>query len=312
MFNIEKVIIIIGFLHIFFATNGQKSTIQLSSKTNQDGSIDILYDGNFKGSYFLKLQFSYLQNAVYSDFGHVIDGYRGKLTTLKPLNQLNGISFQYVYHYWRGRPLKNYDRSQIYLLPYRKGKTIMVQHLNHINQIFDLPIPSNWVSYAFITKSPDTIFSCRKGIVVDVINEFQTDTFKLYKYQSQKNYIVVEHDDGTLARYTGFELDKIFVKPGEKVFPGTSMGIIGRYDQTPNHFVLHTYFYYLDTSKKTLEAGSNNSFGIFYNSIAPMFLTDNGPQTLVSNATYHVVSSDEVVKSEMSKKEIKAYGKLRE
>lgn len=312
MFNIEKVIIIIGFLHFFWVTEAQKATIQLSSITNKDGSIDILYDGNFKGSFFLKLQFSYLQNATYSDFGHVVQSYRGKLTTLKPIYPINGISFRYSYQYWRGRPVKEYNKNQIYLFPYREGKSVMVQYLNHINQILDLPVPANWVSYAFITENPDTIFSCRKGIVVDVINEFQTDTLKLYKYQSQKNYIVVEHEDGTLARYSGFELDKIHVKLGEKVFPGTPIGIIGRYDKTTNYFVLNIAFYYLDTSHKTVEAGSNNSFGIFYNYLTPMFLTNYGIQTLVGNDIYQVVTSDEVVKSEMTKKEIKAYGKLKE
>jgi hypothetical protein len=308
----DKIIIIINFLHLFLVAKGQKATIQLSSITNKDGSIDILYNGDFRGSYFLKLQFSYLQNAAYSDFGHVVRSYRGKLTTLKPLNQINGISFSYSYQFWRGRPLKEYDKNQTYLLPYSAGKSVMVQYVNHINQILDLPVPPNWVSYAFITKNPDTIFSCRKGIVVDVINEFQTDTFKLYKYQSQKNYIVVEHEDGTLARYTGLEKDKFQVKPGEKVFPGTPIGIIGRYDKTPNHFVLHISFYYLDTSNKTVEAGSNNSFGIFYNYITPMFLTNYGIQTLGDNDMYQVLTSNEVVKSEMSKKEIKSHEKLKE
>lgn len=301
--------IFFSFLHFVFVLKGQKSAIELTTSSNKDRSIDILYEGNFRGSYYIKLHFSRLENAVYSDFGHVLNGFRGRVTKLRPLDENRGISFNYSYQFWRGKPIKDYNLNQPYLLPYSLGKNVMVRHITHINQTLGLSVPPNWLSYGFTTENPDSIFACRKGIVVDVVNEYQTDTSAIYKFQSKKNYINVEHDDGTLARYLGFELDKVHVKVGDKVFPGTFLGIVGRYDKTPNMYILHLSFYYLDISKKTMNRGDDGSYGIFYNYLTPLFLTKTGVLPLIENEIYQVVQNDDVIKSEMSKKEKKSYDK---
>jgi hypothetical protein len=39
----------------------------------------------------------------------------------------------------------------------------------------------------------------RKGIVVDIKNEFQNDTLLMKIYTSNTNSILIEHEDGTYA-----------------------------------------------------------------------------------------------------------------
>lgn len=95
--------------------------------------------------------------------------------------------------------------------------------------------------------SADTIYNMRKGIVIDVINEFKTDSLDAYKYTSKMNKIFIEHDDGTIARYVGFNSKSIFIKPGQTVYPQTKLGVLDIF----NNSVYRLYFdiYYLKKNK---------------------------------------------------------------
>lgn len=290
-----------------FQLHGQRTEIELSSSRNSDNSVDIKFTGQFKGHFYLKLIFKELDNASYSYFGHVIYGTNGMVTKLRPIMNIRPVQFRYNYLLWRGKPIRKYDSKQPYLLPYGEGKKVRVQFLNHINDVLGLPVSKSWISYGFNSESPDSVYSCRKGVVVDVLNQYISDTTKYYGYQSKRNYIMVEHEDGTLAMYSGFENDRIHVKPGDEVFPGSYLGIVGRYDKDAKKYLLTFTCYYLDLSEKLNVPGTDGSYGIKYSGISPLFYNDGSLMNLVNNDMYTVTHHSDVITSEMTKKEIKAY-----
>ena len=46
------------------------------------------------------------------------------------------------------------------------------------------------------------IFAVRKGVVIDVVRDYDVDTTKTFTYYNKMNSVKIEHNDGTLALYS--------------------------------------------------------------------------------------------------------------
>lgn len=300
---------LIFFFSLIFRLNGQQPNIELSSTRNKDQTVEINFTGQFYGHWYVKLIFSNLSNSLYSSFGHVIYDSKGTITKLRPIMEDRPINLRYRYMFWRGKPISEYNSKKVYLLPFSEGKKIKIEYLNHINNMIGQEVPESWMSYNFYSDAPDSIFSSRKGVIINVSNENKTDTTSSFYYQRNRNYILVEHEDGTLARYEGFDNKMINIKEGDKVLPGTYHGTLERYDKDPKKYLLFFTCYYLDIYEKSVNPGYNGNYGIKNTFITPLFFIGNSFQTLVNNDIQEVKHNRDVIISEMTKKEIIAYEK---
>ena len=289
---------------LFFATEIglSQNIISIESKRNDDNSVDLEYSKTKPGSYYVCFDFSYYENTFTPERKFIIDNSNGCLMKLKPINGNSGIKYSYTYTYKRGLPNPKIDTSFVYFLPFKDNITVEVRHLNNINsKYFGKEEPKTWKSFQFISNNPDTICSVRKGIVVNFIDNFSIDTTYTYSYSSERNSIMIEHSDGTFARYEGLNGESIFVKEGDVVYPNQPLGVLTRYDKK-NIYQLRLTIDYLTVKK--LE--NNEKFEkCSYEYVDPYFQTTNGIIKVTPRREYTAKVSEDIIIKELSKKELK-------
>lgn len=294
--------------NLFFScfSYGQKEDIEVSYEKLSTGNIILKYRKNVPGNIYLTLTFTELINSFSSGYRGVVSNPFGKLLTLKPQYRFKGIDFSYMISYVRGRPNPPADSSVILLLPFKKETRVAVTEVGNLEEKFFNNIrPKNWKVYQFRISGPDTVYASRRGMVVEVIDQYDVDTTMEYGYSSERNSILVEHQDGTFGSYSGFAKNSIFVSPGQQLIPGTPLGTIGRADKRK---IYNLYFktYFLTkpeiVNKENKTLSTLRSMHQYY---TPVFYTQNGNQKLKDGETYIADISDEIIIQELSRKEIR-------
>ena len=295
------------FCVIFFIsqiTSAQINDIEIISKRNNDNSLTFSYKKQKYGSYFLSVWFPTLNNAYSSGINCVVSNVGNELFSIQPENENLGINYSYKWWYIRGIPNPKFNPNFVYALPTNTSQYTNISKMTNVEtEYFGSSSPNNWQAYLFRTPAGDTVFTARKGIVVEIINDQNYNTSQIILYQSKINKILIEHQDGTFASYKGFEKDKIFVTEGQTVFPGTPLGTIAKYDKT-GQGQLRFSVYYLNYSKP--DKSNNRTYKNkiqYYAFVEPIFHTTEGDIKLESNKAYKAVVDDELITKEFTKKE---------
>lgn len=279
-----------------------QNQILLSAKINADRSVDIRYDKTMRGSYFVYLNFKQYDNTYTPESRFVINGQEGLLCKLTPTDPNRGIGYSYSYIYYRGIPKAKVEPEFVYLLPFKDNISFEARFLNNAQvEYFEKKEPKNWKSFQFMCDKADTVCCARKGMVISVVDKYAIDTTKSYSYSSLRNYVVIEHKDGTFAKYEGLDGKHIFVKEGDIVLPNQSLGQLIQYDKSGTYQLRFTIDYLIENpseKENTLERFS-------YAYIDPYFQTSEGIVRLASHKTYITKISEDLILKELSKREIK-------
>lgn len=290
----------------------QTKPIEIEYKRNTDKSVDFFFKKNEPGSYYLMLKFKNLTNAYPSDYLGVVKGYGGKIISLKPSNPKDGISFSYTYSYFRGIPNPKIDSSFIYLLPFSKDKKVLINEMNFLGTThFGNELPKNWKAYQFLAFDTDTAFASRKGLVVDLIDYYETDTTSYFT--SKKNEVIIEHADGSFASYQGFNKNEIFVQKGQTILPQAPLGVLRKIiipldakEKSYGAYLAKLNFklyFLIDTDLKVNETLNNHKSRFEY--ISPYFYTSDGIMKLQNKTNYTVDFNEKTLLFEFSRKELK-------
>lgn len=131
----------------------------------------------------------------------------------------------YVFKRNFGDPfIKKYDTLYPYAPPFKRGhryKVIQGYNGSYTHRSLDS-------RYAIDFQMPigDTICAARKGVVVKVEDKYfrggRNKSFKPYA-----NYILIYHEDGTVAQYVHLKHKGVFVKPGDLVQKEQAIGLSG-------------------------------------------------------------------------------------
>jgi len=287
----------------------QNKNIEIIAKRNPDKTIDISYTKELPGSYYLNLEFTTLTNCSESSIKRVIKNSSGRLIKLRPANSEKHITFSYKYSTITGNPNPKVDSLFNYTIPLMNGKKVrFIEASNLSERLFGSKKPINWKSYFIYRKKPDTICSMRKGVVVQIINKFETDTLLKKSYTNKINTIRVEHSDGTYAFYTGFKKNSIFVKLGQTVYPQTKLGILDVFN-TGRYRLSFAISYLIDTNLKTQKKQNLKNQKSRYAYLTPYFITENGSEKLIPKKKYIVTSNEKTLFEEFTKREKKKYKK---
>lgn len=290
------------FLVLNYKSYSQKAKIEIETINNDDNSVDLLYEKNLPGSYDIKLNFTNITNCYTYEFNTVVKKNSGKLLRLIPNDPKVGIRFSLNYIYSLGIPNPKIDPDFIYHLPFKKGKKISVDLAQDISvKYFGKEKKSDWFSYVVNSESADTICSIRKGIVIDIINDFDTNTSNNLQYTNKRNSIVVEHPDGTFAEYTGFKRNGIFVNIGQQIYPQTELGIIDLLNDA-YRFDFSIYYKSVASTKS-----KNASTETIYKFLSPYFWSEEGKIKINSSTSCIVDSNDELIILEFTKSEKKKF-----
>lgn len=301
-----KTQIIVLILFISQISIAQTKVLRVTSQRNFDKSITFTYNKIEYGSYFLSVWFTELNNSHSRGFNNVVTGLNGRLFTIKPDNDNQGIGYTNRYWYIRGVPNPKFDDNYIYLLPMGAEQTATIRKMTNVNSMyFGSAKPKNWNSYMFSMNEGDTVFASRKGMVVEVTSNYEYDTLNIISYQSKINFVLIEHTDGTLASYKGFAKNGIMVEEGQTVFPRTPLGIISTYDKRMKGQLRLSVYYLNYTNPETENNKTYQNKISYYAYIEPYFLTGNGSAKLESGQSYKTVINSEIIFQEFTKRELK-------
>jgi len=279
-----------------------QNELLLSSKVNRDNSVDINYKKTMPGNYFVYLIFKQYDNTYTPKTKFVADSYNGFLFGLTPIDNNRAITYSYSYMYYRGILNAKIEPEFVYLLPFKDNTSFEARFLTNIDALyFNKQEPKNWKSFQFNCNKSDTICCARKGTVINVVDNYSIDTTKSYSYSSQRNYIIIEHKDGTFAKYEGFDGKKIFVKQGDVVLPNQSLGKLIQYDKTGTYQLRFSIDYLIENPSEK----ENTIQRFTYAYIDPYFQSTEGVVKLVSQKTYTTKISEDLILKELNKKEIK-------
>ena len=215
--NMKKITkILFFFLSITFFTlssYSQQKPVEITFKRNDDKSIDFYYKKTSPGSTHIIINFKRLENAKSNSvIKKTIKGLSGNLLKLEPFDDKKSISFSYSYSYMLGNSKAKVENQFKYVLPFKHGKEVRALDLDYLGKRFGNTTPKNWKAIQFLTSPSDTVYASRKGIVVETKNEFSEDNTTEYSYKKGANHIIIEHEDGTLAKYGVLKRNSLMVK----------------------------------------------------------------------------------------------------
>jgi len=287
---ILRLLLLVFLVSVNTLSFGQARSLEVKYKKNTDNSYDFTYRKSEYGSHTIVIKFENLTNARYTGLSHVVKANSGLLFKLTPIDASKGISFSWKYRSYKTAVVKKLDKDFVYLLPFPENAKVKCRNVSNVNEkYFNAEISDSWQAYAFYSET-DSVMSVRKGIVVKVIDDFQTDPN--VHYTSKMNQVIVEHNDRTRASYKGFAIGKIAVKPGDIVYPNSFLGERMESD-AKNEVPLFLMVYYtteLDLSFKTK---------------LPYFLLSDDVRQIEFEEEYIAKSNLEIIQTEMSKREKK-------
>jgi hypothetical protein len=280
--------------------------IEIKVTYDPDGSCQFSYTKSLHGSMYLEINFSKADNFVDPNFKSVVIATSGNLFKLKRIDPNKPLDLSYKIWYVRGMSTLNINTNVQYALPISSGKATKVRYLNFLKTAKETTEPKNWCSFQFSGSPGDTVYAVRKGVVVSTTNQYDVSTEAQYSFRSQSNFILVEHSDGTLAKYSVLKKDSYLTKEGNTVYPGTPLALMGTYDVDDNT-QLRLAIYYLDKEALSPDNRQSDKKTNYYIYLNPVFYTCEGAGPLMSGSTYKAQITDKLKTQEMTKKEKKKF-----
>lgn len=301
------------FLFIFnglITVYAQEAKIKLTTRVNSDNSVTFKFEKSDPGTFTLQLNLRDLINAssqTNMEQTFNLKSYQGNFFTLKPENEKQGIGYAYSYHFIRGKLKPKYDPGFIYLLPHKLGTKVQMAEASFLGaQYFGDKTPDDWKCYSFYTKQEDSVTAVRKGVVVQIKDEYDAKLDEGVAYTSKTNELMIEHADGTIAIYGGLKRGSLGVKVGQTVLPGVA---IGSNAQNRSAMLYSITFHLIYLKSNDIEDSKNQNLKnskSFYGFVTPHFFTEGNPNLVLSpKEEYTAAANPELIKKELTKKELK-------
>lgn len=155
-------------------------------------------------------------------------GQKTEVFQLSPIDADSGWDWQYTYYANFGNMDAVHDDAYVYSLPYAHGKSFRVSQ--GFNGEYSHHGPNQ---YAIDWRMPvgTPIHAARAGVVVALKRDSNRGGADA-KYDSEANYILIRHDDGTLGHYVHLMKDGVKVKIGQHVRTGQLIGLSGNTGHT--------------------------------------------------------------------------------
>lgn len=246
----------------------QNQEIFITSIKNSDNSIDFNYVKNVSGIYFIELELENVQNStiLQNKYSFNLTSDSGTLFKLYPLDKSSEVFCSYSFSYKRGVIEPKVDTSITYELPFKENKKIMIYESGRFNVSADV-----WKNYTVYSKTKDTIYGMRKGIVVD-IRKFALPADEKANGQTVTSYkteVIVEHADGTNVSYTGIDENLLRIKINDMIYPQTPIGVMDDIINTDNNRTFKFNVYYF--SKEEIANLDGKKSKIIEKSVVPTF-----------------------------------------
>ena len=311
-----KVQILLFYLFNFYCISNfaQDRLIVCSTEQNADNSLSIMADSKAFGDYTVILTFKSIsgyRSTVNSDMALItVPPGRTQIVKLTQDKSANSFSMDYSYKYYAGIALRRKpDSNFIYLMPGKEGSSLFISKVGSVAEILGQTTTNNFSATGFVYHFGDTICAARSGLVYNVSDLIKEGEKEGQFFKRERNFIAIEHKDGTLGRYEMPSPIKLLVKFGEYIIPGQPLAV---FNKESERYSLLFSVSYLDADK----ASVNSNFTISEPTISPyvyfssVFYVDesNKSSSLTINKKYIVLHSREIMGLEMNKKDKKKIG----
>ncbi len=281
--------------------------------------IEISYSQDSRGFYIFKCEnHDYCNYTVTVDFAEisnlrantmlpfttVVKPGMNDLLELRPVTDNHLTAFKLSYSYMKGCINPDVNLDYIYLLPIGKGKETQIFGFEYLSINAKDPEPKNWYAAGFKMAWRDTVFAARRGTVTSMRD---TTILKLsdYGYSSDDNYIEIAHDDCSFGMYE--VLSGVLVRLGQRVEAGEPIGLAGGEKYVMGSHIRLSVKYSIE---EQVLLNDNTTVKRYWAFIPMIFCTRENKHTRLSAGNkYTCIKPDSVVTQEMSKQQLKKWGK---
>ncbi len=168
-----------------------------------------------------------LSNMVSSDSLPYTGTMRGKerrqVLSLQSKDRRKAGSYRSQYFYTIGNMQAEHDSTYVYQLPYKIGATFPV--LQSYNDMMTHDAPSRY-AIDFGMPGGSHVCAAREGVVVGLFED-SDEGGPNESFNKKSNYVLVRHDDLTIASYHHLQKDGVMVRIGEEVEKGQVLAYSG-------------------------------------------------------------------------------------
>ncbi len=165
---------------------------------------------------------------------------------------------------------ENPNTEFVYELPWTGAKA-RVEVISPVQaQYFNADHLVNFRAFEFRFKKPQMIVAARSGEVISV----------------EDRTVIIQHRDGSVARYSSLDRDGIVVKAGEQIPTCAPIGMSGSSLMSDNENVVTFELYH--RSKNTVTTGRRGNIPVLNRYIDPLFRVKNKVKRVESGKQYKV------------------------
>jgi murein DD-endopeptidase MepM/ murein hydrolase activator NlpD len=218
---------------------GSRNSVMITADVNPNGGVEFEAENLNPYRVTLTLDFETITNLNPSSrlpLTIELIGYsKKKILVLNRIDRTKAVDYRSTYGWVRGSPFVKHNDDYVYALPFAKGANVRVSqgyngdtsHKGLSAYAIDFPLPQG-----------TPIYAAREGIVVgaEVSN---TVGGASPEYRQYANYVIVEHNDGTMGNYYHLKQGGTAVRIGDKVAKGQLIAYSGNtgYTTAPHlHF----------------------------------------------------------------------------
>jgi len=236
------------FLEDFEPIANTSRPVQIVSVERKDG-FDLYIENHSVSDVTVKVEAKVLENLSSSKKLPYIDSFpaqsRNHVLSFSIIDKKYKSAFQTYYSSMKGRLIDDYDKEYLYALPFHRGTSYQ------LTQGFHGKYTHNGKSeYALDFKMDigTPVHAMRDGIVIATQSQYSEHGFSP-EFASKSNYIIIEHDDGTMAMYGHLDKGGVRVRVGDEVKKHQRIGSSGNtgYSSGPH---LHVHISALKSFEK--------------------------------------------------------------
>lgn len=274
----------------------QEAGVKVSTRNAEDNSLVFDATAGGYGTFTVRLC---IDNIANSDDGetHTVftttlrGGSTCEILTIPPRDKAAPVTAYYTWDWLQGKLDALPDLGFIYRIPVADGRSTEVHALTPAQTGMMRNNVSAFRMWKFTTDEGDPVFAIRKGEVIYVAGR---DTAA---GKRGGGTIIVEHADGTQARYNGLAEESALVAPGDTVYPDTPIASAGQLPE--GGYGAHVGLYYYATNRNTGAYPKMIAQTVFIN---PVFKTAHGDNILTDGLTVTAKTNKRLLEAERGRK----------